>query len=93
MSRRAAVKAEVFVAEYKAALKSGLTNAELGEKLGMPADQVSMRASQLRKRLKADYNVELPKLKRATSTREKSTKLMDGLAEFVKEQNAPAESE
>jgi hypothetical protein len=82
--RRKAVKAEVFVAEYKKAIKAGLTNAGLGEVLGMPAEQVSMRASQLRKRLKAEYNVTLPNLKRATPQRQKSTELLEDLAEFCK---------
>jgi hypothetical protein len=82
--RREAVKAETFVAEYKKAVKTGMTNAELGAVLGMPADQVSMRASQLRKRLKAEYNVTLPNLKRAVPQRKKTTELMEDLAEFCK---------
>lgn len=81
--RREAVRRDVFVAAYKAAIKNNQTNAELAEVLGMPAVQVSMRASQLRKRLKADYNVDLPKLKRADRT--VSTADLDDLAEFAKE--------
>ena len=85
--RRTAVRRDVFVAEYKSAIQNGQTNAELAAKLGMPVEQVSMRASLLRKRLKADYNVDLPKLKRADRT--VSTADLADLAEFCK----PAETE
>lgn len=58
------VPLETFLLEYKAAVRDGLTTAQLAERLGMKPGTVQQRIYDLRKKL-APESIELPRLKSA----------------------------